>query len=129
MLIPAHQIQFRALMWVAAGLLGTAVLSIGLTNWWLRVDAIREGMRNADNLAIVLAEQTNRSVQAIDLMLGDVQERVKRVGANTPETFRRLLQGEDTHNLLTDRLSHLSQATFIGLVDNDGQIISSTSQW
>ena len=42
-------------MLVAAGLLGTAVLAIGLTIWWLRVDAIREGMRNVDNLAVVLA--------------------------------------------------------------------------
>ena len=129
MSVGADRSSFRILVMVAAGLLGTAVLAIGLTIWWLRSDAISDESRDALNLATVLAEQTTRSVQSIDLTLDEVQEQIKRIGVTTPDTFRRLLQGEDTYNLLTERLSHLSNATLIALIDNNGRLISSTNQW
>ena len=121
--------SFRNLVAVAAGILGAAALALGLTIWWLRVDAIDDASKNAANLAIVLAEQTTRSVQAIDLMLNEVQEYVERAGATTPDGFRRLLQGKDTYDLLTERLSHLSNATLIALIDNNGRLVSSTNKW
>jgi diguanylate cyclase (GGDEF)-like protein len=77
----------------------------------------------------VLAEQTTRSIQSIELVLNEVQEHVKGVGATTPDAFRRLLQGKSTYYALTERLSHLSNATLIALIDSDGRIVSSTNQW
>src|SRR5665647_2264602 len=113
----ADRSSFRFLIAVAAGLLGTAALAIGLTVWWLRADAIRDASTDTGNLATVLAEQTNRSVQSIDLMLNELQERIELLGARTPNDFRRLLQGEDTYQLLTERMAHLSHITLIALVD------------
>ena len=113
----------------AVGMLAIVVLALGLTVWWLRADAIDAASKDASNLAIVLAEQTNYSVQSIDLILNEVQEHLKRIGVTTPEAFRRLLNGEDTYKLLTERLSHLSNATLIALIDNNGRLVSSTNQW
>ncbi len=114
---------------VAAGVLGAATLALGLTVWWLRSDAIEDASKDAANLAIVLAEQTTRSVQSIDLVLNEVQEHLKRTGVTTPDAFRGLLHGEETYKLLTERLSHLSNATLIALIDNHGRLVSSTNQW
>jgi diguanylate cyclase (GGDEF)-like protein len=129
MSVQAERSGFRNLVVVAAGILGAAVIALGLTVWWLRSDAIDEASKNAANLAIVLAEQTTRSIQSIELVLNEVQEHVKGVGATTPDAFRRLLQGKSTYYALTERLSHLSNATLIALIDSDGRIVSSTNQW
>jgi diguanylate cyclase (GGDEF)-like protein len=129
MSVQAERSSFRNLVVVAATILGTAALALGLTVWWLRSDAIDDASKNATNLAIVLAEQTSRSVQSIELVLNEVQDHIKRVGATTPDAFRRLLNGADTYKLMTERLSHLSNATLIALVDNNGVLVSSTNQW
>jgi diguanylate cyclase (GGDEF)-like protein len=121
--------SFRSLVLVAGGILATAALALSLTVWWLRSDAINDASKDAANLAIVLAEQTARSVQSIDLILDEVQQQIKRIGATTPDAFRKLLSGEDTYNLLTERLSHLSNATLIALIDNNGRLVSSTNKW
>src|SRR5476651_2229161 len=106
MSVQAERSSFRNLVVVAATILGTAALALGLTVWWLRSDAIDDASKNATNLAIVLAEQTSRSVQSIELVLNEVQDHIKRVGATTPDAFRRLLNGADTYKLMTERLSH-----------------------
>ena len=129
MSVHAERSGFRNLVAIAAGILGTAAIALGLTVWWLRSDAIDDASKNAANLAIVLAEQTTRSVQSIELVLNEVQEHVKRVGAITPDAFRHLLQDADTYDFLIDRLSHLSNAALIALVDDGGRLVSSTNKW
>ena len=129
MSVQTERSGFRNLVVVAAGVLGAATLALSLTVWWLRSDAIDDASKDAANLAIVLAEQTTRSVQSIELVLNEVQEHLERIGVTTPEAFRRLLHGEDTFKLLTERLSHLSNAALIALIDNRGRLVSSTNQW
>jgi len=121
--------SFRLLVAVAAGLLGVAALFIGVTIWRLRVDAIRNAFVDTSNLATVLAEQTNRSVQSIDLMSDALQERMRSLGATTPESFRRFLQGEDTHAALLERMSRLSNVRLIAFVDNNGRLVNTTNEW
>ena len=121
--------NFSVLVGVSAGLLATAVLAIGMTIWWLRIDAIRDESTDARNLANVLAEQTNRSIQSIDLLLNEIQVRIESLGITTPDAFRRLLRSKDTYAHLTERMAHLSQVSLIGLVDNNGQLVNSTNQW
>ncbi len=129
MSVQTERSGFRNLVVVAAGVLGAATLALSLTVWWLRSDAIDDASKNAANLAIVLAEQTTHSVQSIELVLNEVQEHLERIRVTTPEAFRRLLHGEDTFKLLTERLSHLSNAALIALIDNRGRLVSSTNQW
>jgi len=106
-----------------------AAVAIGLTIWWLHSVAIKESSRDAGNLATVLAEQINRSVQSIDLMLNDLRERIETLGVRTQEDFDRLLKDRDTHQLLTERMAHLSQVATISLVGKNGVIVNSTNQW
>jgi len=129
MSVHADRTTFGNLVAVAGAILGIAALALGLTVWWLRSDAIADASKNAANLAAVLAEQTTRSVQSVSLILDEIQEHLKRVGATTPDAFRRLLRGEETYKVLTERLSHLSNATLIALIDDKGLLVSSTNKW
>jgi hypothetical protein len=129
MSIGARQSRFRLLIALAVGLCCAVALAIGLTIWWLRSEAINEASTNAGNLATVLAEQTNRSVQSIDLMFDRVQEQIDALGVKTQNDFRRLLQGEDTHKLLAERMSRLPDIASISLLDNRSVVVNSTIQW
>src|SRR5665647_3037905 len=123
------QSNFRKLFVVAIGFTCTAVLSIGLAIWYLRVDAIRVASRDTGNLAAVLAEQIANSIQSIDLVLTGIQGQVEIRQAQASNDVDRVLRDEDTYKLLTERLSLLHQADFIGLLDNNGRIVNTTRQW
>ena len=129
MSVRPDQSIFRFLVAVAAVLLVAAVLAIGLTVWWLRADAIDDATMDSDHLAIVLAEQTNRAVQSIDLILDEIQGRIENLGARTQDNFGHLQQDKTTYHSLTDSLSHLSQAALIALIDKNGQVVVTTQKW
>src|ERR1700726_2495516 len=50
----------------------TLAIGAGVT-WQLRQSALAGAERELTNLGIVLAEQTSRTVQSVDLVLGEVQ--------------------------------------------------------
>jgi diguanylate cyclase (GGDEF)-like protein len=125
----ADQSIFRFLVAVATGLLGAAVIAIGMTVWWLRSDAIGDATNDTGNLATVLAEQTNLAVQSIDLVLNEIQVRLENLGATTDENYRHLEQDKNTYHALLDSLSHLSQAGLIALIDRSGRVLVTTQKW
>src|ERR1039458_5330246 len=129
MSIVLAQSNFRKLLVVAIGLTCTAALAIGLTIWWLRSNAIADASKNSNNLAIVLANQTANSIQSIDLVLTEIQGQVEIRQARVSNDVDRVLRDEGTYKLLTERLSRLQQADFIGLLDNNGRIVNTTRQW
>jgi diguanylate cyclase (GGDEF)-like protein len=123
------QSNFRKLFVVAIGLTCTAALAIGLTIWWLRSDAIADAFKDSSNLAVVLADQTANSIQSIDLVLTEIKGQEEIHAAQTPNNIDRILSGEDTHQFLMERLSHLQQAEFIRLVDGNGRLVNATDEW
>jgi len=129
MSLRADRSKFRLLVAIAAGLLGAAVLAIGLTVWWLRSDALDDATKDSDHLAIVLAEQTNRAAQSIDLVLDEIQGRLENLGARTQDNYGHLQQDNTTYHSLTDSLSHLSQAALIALIDKNGRVVVTTQKW
>jgi len=129
MSLRADRSKFRFLVAIAAGLLGAAVLAIGLTVWWLRSDALDDATKDSDHLAIVLAEQTNRAAQSIDLVLDEIQGRLENLGARTQDNYGHLQQDNTTYHSLTDSLSHLSQAALIALIDKNGRVVVTTQKW
>jgi hypothetical protein len=83
--------HFRKLFVVAISLIGIATLAIGMTIWWLRSDAIKDASKDTANLAVVLAEQTTRSIQSIDLVLNEIREHIEPLGVRAPNDFDRVL--------------------------------------
>ncbi len=114
---------------IAIGLVGAAVLAIGLTIWSLRSDAIKDASNDAGNIATVLAEQTARSVQSIDIVLTELQERIATIGTTPSEEFYRRLRNADVYEILKERAARLPQATVITLAGKDGRVVSSSRSW
>ena len=125
----AGQSSFQFLLAVAAGLTCASALAIGMTIWWLRAAAIDDATMDSGNLATVLAHQIDNSVQSIDLVLTEIKNQEEISAAQTPNSFDRVLRGKDTNQFLQERLSHLQQVEFIGLVDKNGRLVNTTQKW
>jgi len=105
------------------------VAAAGIAISELRQNRLADAMQDSRNLAVVLAAQTARSFQAIDLVLRETQRMVKDSGVATPEQFRRAMATEAVHQFLVDRRQSLPQADAISLVDDTGRLINFSRTW
>ena len=128
MSVPASRTYFHFLLGVAGALTCVSALAIGLTIWWLHSDAIAAAYTESNDLATVLAEQTENSVQSIELVLTEVRSREEFRSSQTPNDTDRILRSENTYRFLMERRSRLPQAQFITLVDKNGKLVNTTQQ-
>jgi PAS domain S-box-containing protein len=105
------------------------IIAACLAVWQLHGDRIADAMKDTKNLGVVLAEQTARSFQAVDLVLTETQAMVLAAGVATPDQFRNRLSTEEVHHFLVDRLHSLPQANAISLIDATGRIINFSRTW
>jgi PAS domain S-box-containing protein len=129
---PSLNQRFRAsrhLSFVGFGLLVIILVTAGVAVWDRREEAIARSRQDIINLGIVLAEQTARSMQAVDLVLQETTAMVLAAGVDSPEQFQRLMGTEEVHRFLVDRLKVLPQADAVGLVNADGKLINSSRFW
>jgi diguanylate cyclase (GGDEF)-like protein len=124
-----RHVAFHSLIWVVVGLIALAVAAIGATAWGLRADQIAAGYRETDRTATMLADQTSRSVAALDAGLKDVQDRIAALATDTPADFSHRAYTPEMFAFLTERLARLPQATAITLTGSDGQVVNTTRQW
>src|ERR1700682_358690 len=106
-----------------------AVTLIGLTVWTLRSDAIRDESNDVGNIATVLAEQTSRSLLAVDLVLTEIQDRLRLMGIASPDDFRAGLKDRETFGFLRDRLSRLLPADVVTVADDRGDVVNLSREW
>ena len=121
--------NFRKLSYIAVGLITLSVLAIVLTVWSLRSDAIKDAETDTSNIATVLSEQFARSIQSIDIVLTDISEQSEAQSPLTQNEFDKRIPSHDFYEFLKERLGRLSQADFIGINDNNGQVSITTLQW
>jgi signal transduction histidine kinase len=114
----------RSLWLVWALLVLTIFITGGLAIWYLRQNALASSQREMRNLGVVLAEQTSRSIQSVDLIIQEVQAHISELGPHTPEEFSRVMADENSHQFLAARLQNLPQADAISLVDADGSLLN-----
>src|SRR5258708_411854 len=85
--------NFRGLMWAALGFIALTTFAMGYTVWKLRSDAIDDAFKDTGNIATVLAEQIAQTARSIDLVLGDIQDRIGLLAVRTPDDLRRAMCG------------------------------------
>ena len=119
----------RRLWFVGAGLLAIILIAASFSVWDRREEALARSRQEMTNLGIVLAEQTARSIQAVDLVVEEVKATVLHAGVDNPEQFARLMSTEEVHGLLADRLKDLPQASAIGVISADGKLINGSRLW
>src|SRR5208282_5274985 len=105
------------------------IMAACLAIWNLHREQIADEMKDTHNLAVVLAEQTARAFQAVDLVLQETQAMVRAAGVTDPDQFQRQMGTEEVHRFLLGRLHSLPQADAISLIDDAGRIVSFSRSW
>jgi PAS domain S-box-containing protein len=100
-----------------------------LAVWYLRGEQIADATKDAKNLTVVLAEQTSRTIQAVDLVAQEMQAMVLASGVTNPDQFRQRMAIEEVHQSLLRRLHSLPQASAISLIDDAGRIVNFSRTW
>ncbi len=117
-------------MWgIGAVVVLVTVLCATLTIWDMYRKTTREARGNLADLGMVLADQTSRYVQVMDLLLRELQSRSRTPQIQTPDEFRQVLGGEDTHRFLRERMINLPQANALVVVDADGRLLNTSREW
>src|SRR3984893_14783870 len=105
------------------------IIAACLAVWDLRDERIADETKDTNNLAVALAEQTGRTIQAVDLVVQETQQMILGSGVTDPDQFRRRMGAEEVHRFLLDRLHSLPQANSISLQDNAGMVVNSSRAW
>jgi diguanylate cyclase (GGDEF)-like protein len=95
----------------------------------LRNRAIADSERELQNTALVLAAQTDRAFQAVELVESSVIERMQSLGIVSSEDFERGMSGYDTYMMLKDKLSGLPHIDAVALVNSGGILINYSRGW
>ncbi|TMJ62283.1 MAG: PAS domain S-box protein [Alphaproteobacteria bacterium] len=110
-------------------LIGITIGAAGLAIWDRHAETLAHTRDATAKLSVVLGEQTARSIQAIDLVLQEMQAKVSGPGISQPDQFKRAMGTEAIHNFLMERVKNLPQARAIGLVGPDGWLVNGSRFW
>ena len=124
MVVLLDRLSLRSLLYGTLAFVALAATAIGFTVIQLRNDEIIKVSSNSLKLATVLADQTEYSVQSIDLVLQELQERILLLGVLTPEDPRAKLRNDYGRALLTSRAARLPQADRIFVADATGDAVA-----
>jgi hypothetical protein len=116
----------RLLAFAGAGCIVVTILSAAFAVWTLREAALDDGQTDLLNITVILAEQTARTAQAVDLVLQEVQDHVSAARITTPAMFRSKLGMADAQLYLQGRARNLPQVDAIALNDADGKMLNSS---
>ena len=119
------------LVLVICGILVAVALTAGAAAvlFNLRTNALSDSERQVRNMVLVLAEQTDRTLQAVELIQASLIETVDRFRLATAAEFRAQMSRYDVHVALNDKTSALPLVDAITVIDGDGQLVNSSRSW
>jgi signal transduction histidine kinase/CheY-like chemotaxis protein/HPt (histidine-containing phosphotransfer) domain-containing protein len=97
--------------------------------WALYSATFESAQATLANVSLILAEETARSFQSVDVMLAEIQQDVADTKIATPEAFRAKFGGQDIHRFLQIEQSNLPQVEALGLNDASGRQLNSSRLW
>ncbi len=119
----------RRLSAIGAVVITATIVAAGLTIWDLHDDAIRDYQRDMANMGVLIADQTARSLQAVDLVLKETRQKILDSGATTPAGYAAAMGTEAAYRFLKAELKGLPQAAALIMVGADGRVINYSRQW
>ena len=111
---------------IGAALMAVILFGCTFAIWDLRSEAIRQQRVAVRSLSVVLAEQTTRYVQVVDLGLQELQSRVAALGIRSPDELAKSFGNAATRDFLRERLHNLPQANAYTLLKADGHSLVTT---
>ncbi|MGH7015227.1 MAG: sensor histidine kinase, partial [Stellaceae bacterium] len=119
----------RRLSAISAAVIAATILAAGLTIWDLRGDAIEYYQHDMTNMGVLIAEQTSRSLQAVDLVLQETRQRIIDGGVTNAASFANRMGTKSIHQFLLTELKGVPQAEALILVDANGRVVNYSRQW
>ncbi|MBV9376398.1 MAG: response regulator [Alphaproteobacteria bacterium] len=116
----------RRLNLIGFAVVCVTLLAAGMSVWDLRQEAIKTYTEEMENLGAAFAEQTSRTLQAVDLVLDQAKDRVSGARIETAEQFEQLLAARKWRQFLAERLKNLPPAANLVFVDADGRVINAS---
>jgi diguanylate cyclase (GGDEF)-like protein len=129
-LAPGRYTQARPLI-VAGGLIVGIALAVAVTLMLtqLRMSAIANGVRELNDLALVLSEEADRSLQATESTQVSVIDHIRMRSIETPEELTVLADGFEFHQYLRERVAGLPMIGAIAVLDMHGRLVNSSLVW
>src|SRR6266702_6793551 len=81
------------------------------------------------NVALVLAEQTDRAFQTVELLEDSLIERMQALGIASPEDFERRMSGHEVHLMLKEKTSGWLHIGSITLINSEGRLFNFSRFW
>ena len=113
---------------IAAGLLTVVVVGAGamLMLWQQRESEIAEWKINLSNMAVTLAEMTDQTMHAADLVLKSIADRVNDADISDDAELRREMGTREIFDMLRNRASSVPQIDVATIVALNGDVINFT---
>jgi diguanylate cyclase (GGDEF)-like protein len=94
-----------------------------------REQAIADSQRELKNTALILAEETDRAFQALELVQMSMVERIRSLGVSSKEGLAHRMSDQGTYLALKDKISGLPNIDAITIIDSDGKLINFSRYW
>jgi hypothetical protein len=104
---------------------GTNILILGN----LRENALQNAEADLARHTLLLAEQTDRSFESLDLVLSRVGDYLGGKGINDVESYHRIVADHDTHNFLREKITGLAEVDAVILIDSAGRLLNFSRYW
>src|SRR5581483_7913013 len=131
---PALRTDWRSrplLLIVFCGLamLGMIVAGAGLLLLQFREHTLVDREHEIQKLALTLAEQADRSFQAMEVVQKSVINRMQTLGIATSGQFEQRMSTYNTHLMLKDIISGLPHVGAVMMISAQGKLINSSKGW
>ena len=100
-----------------------------LAIWDSRQTATTEYRSNQAKMGLVLAEQTTRALQVVDLVVQNLQDDVIDEHVDTPDHFRVFMSNEAMFQHLQARPEHMPQLESLVVLAATGRVTNSSRAW
>jgi diguanylate cyclase (GGDEF)-like protein len=115
---------------IVALLTTLVIAAIGTTAslmiWNSRQEYLGDRQRDMQGMGVVLAEQTARYVQIIDLIMLDVQAKSASLDIESLADFKRRMDLQEVHVYLAERMKNIPQADAVAVIAADGITLNSS---
>ncbi|MGJ4892587.1 ATP-binding protein [Bradyrhizobium sp. HKCCYLR20261] len=95
----------------------------------LRENALQHAEEDLSRHSLTLAENADRSVKSVDLVLTSVRDYLARGGAIDAVAYHKIASDYQTHLLLKEKIAGLPQIDAVTLIDAQGKLLNFSRYW
>lgn len=115
-----------------AGSLFVGIVLAATMIWYATISrqaVIADAAREMRNDALMISEDEDRLLQAVDLMQRSQIEYMRNLGIDSPATFAQLVASQTVYQSLRDRVGGLPYISAVLLFDRQGKLVNFSRSW